>query len=306
MKVVTSGQTYLDIDAYAGCIAYAELLRLQGHEAVAASAAPLNESISATVRSWRAPIVTDYVPSDQDTFILVDISNPEWIDKVANLERIDEVIDHHPGFEDFWHKRLGDRAKIEFIGAACTLVYEQWQLAGLDEQMSELSARLLLCGILDNTLNFGAKVTTKRDLDAYEALKVKSNLPDFWTGQYFTECQDAILLDPIKAIGNDTKVVEFRTYDQPVCVGQLAVWDAPQVIGKHQQKFHDVLSGMNSQWFMNLISVGERKSYFLTDNKEVQAWSSKLLGVQYEDTVAIANRLWLRKEIIKADIESAH
>lgn len=305
MRVVTAGQTYMDIDAYAGCIAYAELLQLQGHDAVAASAAELNESISMTVRSWRATLVTDYIPSEKDTFTLIDISNPEWIDKAAKLERIDEVIDHHPGFEDFWRERLGNKAKIEFIGAACTLVYEKWQLAGLYDQMSELSARLLLCGILDNTLNLGARITTERDVAAYEALKIKSNLPDTWTGQYFTECQDAILLDPVKAIGNDTKVVDFRTYDLPIRIGQLAVWDARQVIHEHQQKFHDVLAGMNSQWFINLISVGERKSYFLTDSKEVQAWSSKLLDIQYEDTVAVADRLWLRKEIIKADIDNA-
>lgn len=30
MKIVTSGLKFLDIDAYAGCIAYAELLRLKG------------------------------------------------------------------------------------------------------------------------------------------------------------------------------------------------------------------------------------------------------------------------------------
>lgn len=56
MKIVTSGAPYMDIDAYGGCVAYAELLRILGSHARAVSTAPLNESISKTVRSWQAPL----------------------------------------------------------------------------------------------------------------------------------------------------------------------------------------------------------------------------------------------------------
>lgn len=52
VKVITSGSSYLDIDAYGGCIAYAELLNLLGYEAKAVSSAKLNESITPTIRSW--------------------------------------------------------------------------------------------------------------------------------------------------------------------------------------------------------------------------------------------------------------
>lgn len=69
MKIVTSGANYLDIDAYACAVAYVELLKLQGEDAIAFSTAPLNESISTTVRSWNAPLTNDYSPSDDDTFI---------------------------------------------------------------------------------------------------------------------------------------------------------------------------------------------------------------------------------------------
>lgn len=55
MRVVTSGSAYVDIDAYAGCVTYAELLQVQGNEAEAISTAPLNESISKTVRNWGSP-----------------------------------------------------------------------------------------------------------------------------------------------------------------------------------------------------------------------------------------------------------
>lgn len=305
MKIITSGAAYVDIDAYAGCIAYAELLNLQGVKAKAISTAPLNESISKTVRSWKTPLHNEYTSSSNDTFALIDLSDPAHFDTFVDLERVDEVIDHHPGFEQYWHNRIGDKADIEFIGAACTLIFERWKAAGLLEKMSITSAQLLICAILDNTLNFGAKVTTQRDIDAYNTLIAQAELPADWTAQYFTECQKAILEDIVSAIGNDKKVLTFNSYAQPICFGQLVAWDAQQVLVKHNKTIGKTLSAVKPDWFMNLISVSEGKSYFISDNKAVQAWLSDLLGIKFDGSVAIAERLWLRKEVIKQNITAS-
>ena len=304
MRIITSGFRYADIDAYAGCVAYAELLQKQGVDAQAVSTAPLNESICKTIRSWQAPIQNAYTPSDDDTYTLIDISEPEYFEKIVAHDRIDEIIDHHPGFESYWQEKIGDKSQIEFIGAACTLVYERWRDAGLLREMSMTSARLLVSGILDNTLSFGAKITTPRDVDAYNVLLAQSELPADWTAQYFTECQDAILDDIVVAIQNDTKLLSFKSFDHPICFGQLVVWDAEKVLSEHQDVIQKTLENMNPNWFMNLISVGERKSYFVTDNEEVQAWLTKLLNVQFDGKVATAEHLWLRKEVIMQDISN--
>lgn len=303
MKVVTSGAKYIDIDAYAGCIAYAELLQLQGEDALAVCTAPLNESVSDTVRSWNAPIKNAYEPSENDEFILIDVSEPEQFDQIVNLEKVSQVIDHHPGLEQYWQDKIGDKAVIEFIGAACTLVYESWKSANLLDKMSIVSARLLICSILDNTLNFGAKVTTQRDVEAYEALLKIAELPDNFTSQYFTECQNAILQDLIVAIQNDAKILQFRTYGEPISVGQLVVWDGSKIFQESQETIEQTLASIKPDWFMNLVNVGEGKSYFITKNTDVQNWLEKLLNVRFSNNVAVADHLWLRKEIIKQDIE---
>ena len=302
MKIVTSGANYLDIDAYACAVAYVELLKLQGEDAIAFSTAPLNESISATVRSWNAPLTNDYSPSDDDTFILVDVSEPDFLDKTVELDKVIEVIDHHLGFEEYWQERIGDKLHIEFIGAACTLVYERWKASGLFDSMSTLSARLLVCGILDNTLNFGAKVTTPRDIEAYDQLLAKANLPEDWTAQYFSECQASIMQDVANAIQNDTKTVAFKSFKQPVSFGQLVVWDGKQTLAEHQEQLEVTMSAQKSEWFLNVVSVGERTSYFVTDNATIQAWLKNLLGIEFVGSVATADRLWLRKEVVKQDI----
>lgn len=304
MKVVTSGSRYIDIDAYAGCVAYAELLRLQGHDAKAVCVAPWNESICASVREWNAPIETSYTPSKDDSFILIDVSDPEQFEEFVDVNRVMEIIDHHPGLEAFWEQRIGKDAHIEFIGAACTQVYEQWKLAGLFDKMSLVSARLLIAGILDNTLSFGAKVTTNRDKQAYEALLQKADLHDNWTEQYFTECQDAIFADIGSATTNDSKILTFISLPGTIGVGQLVVWNTDEVLEHHKAVIEQALSKINPKWFLNLVSIGDGKSYFVSEDTEVKAWLSRLLGVSFNGSVAQADRLWLRKEIMKADIEA--
>lgn len=306
MKIVTAGARYADIDAYAGCAAYAELLQKQGYPAKAVIEAVPNQSIPTIVRSWSTDIANIYQPSDEDTFILVDVSEPDYFEAFVDRDRIDEVIDHHPGLETYWQERIGAGAIIEHVGAACTQIFEKWEKAGILAQMSETSSRLLMCGILDNTLNFGAKITTDRDRHAYKELRKLANLPEDWPAQYFSACQDGIVADLVQAVRDDTKTMsDFKTFPGAIAVGQLAIWNGPELASKSFETFSKVLVEDQPRWFMNLISIKDGRSYFVTDNLEMQAWLCELLGVKFDGNMATADRMWLRKEIKKADIVRA-
>ena len=304
MKIITSGLSYLDIDAYACSIAYAELLNLQGEEAVAVSTATLNESIPKIVRSWGAPLLTTHNPSNDDEFVIVDVSEPEFLDRIVEVDRVIEVIDHHVGYEAFWQQRIGDKADIEFVGAACTQIYERWVEAGLFDKMSQLSARLLVCGILDNTLNFGAVITTQRDVDAHQALLAKAELPAEWTAIYFTDCEKDITDDPVGSLKNDTKSVSFKSHPVELKFGQLVVWDGKKLLDNSKIELAKTMATLSPNWMINLISVSEKKNYLISDQQETREWLSNLLNVEFDDSVAITDRLWLRKEIIKQDLDS--
>jgi inorganic pyrophosphatase len=302
MIIVTSGARYIDIDAYACCVAYAELLNLMGKPALAVSTAVWNESITKSIRALDAPFTTSYAPQSDDEFIAMDLSDPAHFDGVVDLNRVIEVHDHHPGFEQYWADNIGRGSNIEFIGAAATLVYEQWVKAGKVGQMSRVSAELLAAAILDNTLNFGASVTTKRDKDAYTFLAERAQLDDAWVARYFTECQESILADLSEALQNDTKFLQFNGLDGKLCLGQMVVWDAKSVIADELETIAAVLGGMQPAWMANVVSISEGKSYFVAQNDQVKAWAENLLHVKFDGLVATADRLWLRKEIMKAGL----
>lgn len=303
MKIVTSGLNYLDIDAYGGCIAYAELLKLQGEDAVAFSSATINESVTKTVLSWKVEFANNYAKNIDDSFILIDVSEPDYLEKYVDIDRVEEVIDHHVGFEEFWKVRLSEgKANIEFIGAACTQVYEKWVSANLLSDMSETSARLLISGILDNTLNFKAGVTTQRDLDAYESLLQLAYLPPDWTARYFTECQESIFDDVQVALKNDTKMMQFKNLNaDSIAFGQLVIWDAKKATNEYRSKIEQAMEAISDNWFINVVSINEGKSYFICSNDIVGEWATKILDVHFSDGLAEANRLWLRKEVFKQD-----
>lgn len=304
MKVVTSGSTYLDIDGYSGCIAYAELLRLQGQEAIAASTAVYNESITASVRSWGGELQRDHESHSGDEFVLIDVSEPKFFDKIVRLDAVSEVIDHHPGFEAYWQERLGDKAVIEFIGAACTLVYEKFVAAGKLGGISQTSARLLITGILDNTLNFKAHVTTDRDKKAYKQLTDYADLPAGWPAQYFSECQQVITNDLAAAIKNDVKSME-HIEGLPDWLGQLVIWDAAALLQASRPRITEIMSNKGGSWAMNIISINEGKNYLLADDPAVQANLARFLGTSFHNGIATTARLWLRKEIMKAAFSSS-
>lgn len=303
MHIITSGDTYLDIDAYAGIIAYAELLNAQHIDAKPISSAALNASVSPKVRAWGSTIETTYTPQLHDEFALIDISEPAFFDRIVKHSQIKEIIDHHMDFKAMWEAKLGERAHIEFVGAACTLVYERWVQAKLLGQMSQTSARLLMCGILDNTLNFGAAVSTDRDEEAYRQLAQIADLSEDWPAIYFTDCQQVILDNIPAAIADDLKKnVRYPLLTEELQVGQLALWDAQEVLAEHLPTIRETLRAY-PKWYMNVISLKDNTSYFICEDTAIQAWLSGLLGVTFEGDMAIASRMWLRKEIMKQAID---
>lgn len=297
MKVVTSGSAYLDIDAFAGCIGYAELLNIEGEEAVTASSAPLNESITTRLRGLGS-VATN---AQSNEFVVIDVSDPSFFDPITRSGEVVEVIDHHPGFEQFWQEKLGDRAQIEEVGAACTQVAERWRSASKLGLMKPQTAELLAAGILDNTLNFTAQITNERDRVAYKLLQQIGELPEDFAARYFSDVQLAMEADLKTAIINDAKQLKDVS-KLPEYMGQLVVWDANTIISQRLDDVRVAMDSLTTDWGMNVVSISEANSYFLGSTKEAEAKLASLLGVEFRDGISNPHPIMLRKEILKAAI----
>ncbi|MBQ7911921.1 MAG: DHH family protein [Clostridia bacterium] len=296
--LVTAGSTYLDIDAYACAVAMAELLRLEGYEALAYSNASANYSVTPSL-SEDGQVLRALPPHFRERdarYVIVDVSDPDYIKDSVPLDRVREVYDHHVGFEAYWQERIGDGARIEFIGAAATLIYREWTAKGLKDRMSPATARLLVAAILDNTLNLTSSNTTKEDREAFAALCAQGEITPDWCAAYFTEVQSLVEADLKNALMGDLKRLR-DTEILPPRMAQLCVWDTRRILDRLPE-IRGWFEGPDG-WMINIIDLQEKCSYFVCDDTERQGKIGTIFGVTFEDGVAKTPVSYLRKQIIK-------
>lgn len=297
MIIVTSGARYIDIDAYAGIIAYAKLLNLKGENAIAYSSSPLNESVTNSIRNSKYTISNQINLTDNDEFIILDVSDPDFFDKSVDMARIIQIIDHHYGFEDYWNSKSNVDTIIEKIGSVATIIFELYEKENLLEDLDKDMCLLLMSAILDNTLNFKAKVTTSRDIEAYKKLEKLSNSNFNYAEFYFNECENEINKNLKEAILNDTKLDNSSGKVPPV-FSQLTVWDASSILDDINL-IYESLNTFKKPWLMNLISLKDGKSYLISNDDNIKLNLETTFNCKFINDITILSNVWLRKEIIK-------
>lgn len=302
--VVTAGPTYLDIDAYACIVAMAELLQLKGENVFAYSSAPFNYSISNMLADGCqiiSQLPTDFIKEDA-SYIIVDVSDPEFLKDSVPLNNVIGIYDHHVGAEEYWKNRIGDNSHIEFIGAAATLIFREWQISRLIDKMKGSTALLLIAAILDNTLNLTSANTTAADINAFNELCEKENINKDWCEAYFSDVQKSVEDDLKNAVFNDIKII--RNNDVlPNRIAQLCVWDSSNILNKLSDIRRWFAVSADS-WMLNLIDIKHRCSYFVCDSICHQKKLEKVFNIHFESGVAKTEASYLRKEIIKISLNA--
>jgi len=285
--IITSGQRYTDIDGLASTIAYKEI----EPSSLVVLPGPLNQSITPTIKNWPFEFLIELPPGNYQ-FIIMDISEPEWIPKFATEERIIKIYDHRFGFEDYWQEKLRKNAKIEMVGACATLIWEE--IINLGIKPNFLTSNLLYTAIISNTLNLKASVTTPRDIKAIEQLKSIISLPKNWIEKYYQEVEAGIYNDPGKAILGDTK----GTPD--LVIGQIELWDSQNFINNYLKEIEQAMESFgNPNWFFTSPSISEGKNYLYTKSKTIQKKLQEIIEAQFIGNLGTTKKLWLRKEILK-------
>ncbi len=291
--VVTSGRKYIDIDAYASIVAYRELLKKQGNNATASTLSTLNQSIPPLILELKYHLDPVDI-SKEAKYIVLDTSNPGFFDERVTNDNLVEVIDHHTGFEDYWKNYQNIKTQIEFIGSVCTLIYEKIIRSGHTEMLDIDICKLLIAGILDNTLNLKASITTNRDRNAYSELLRLGSVPENFYKEYFSACESEIMKDLEKAIKDDLKIEKAGML--PEAIGQIIVLNLDNFDYK---KMKEVFTRY-PEWIMNVILLEEGKSYIYFGGDGVQQRLERLFGKKCEnDNLLILDKFLLRKQIMK-------
>ena len=292
--IITSGRKYIDIDAYASMIAYRELLRaISDDKIIASTTAILNQSVPPLILDLKYSL-DDLAENENNEYILLDVSNPDFFDKQVILNEIVEIIDHHTGFERYWADYPNIKTQIEFIGSVCTLIYEKIIKSRHTEILDTDMCKLLIAGILDNTLNLKASITTNRDYHAYNELLKLGNVSEDFYKEYFSACEFEIMKDFAKAIKNDLKIEKAGVL--PEVIGQMIVLNLDNF---NHEKMNEIFADY-PEWMMNVILLEEGKSYIYFGGKGVRQRLEQLFDKECEDdNLLVLDKFLLRKQIMK-------
>lgn len=301
-KIIVGGNAYADIDVVACALAYKQLLEILGNQASAVITPPLNATVPSIMHTWLQEIETTFVyKADECSFILVDVSDPHHLNDFVHLDTIQEVFDHHYGFQDYWAKKLKDKACIEFVGACATLIWEQFKKYNAELKITPINANLLYTAIIANTLHFKAHITHARDINAAQEILPLTSLDSAWITHYYSEVQKTILHDPLESLARDTKVITI--FGKKVFFSQIELYDALpllETIQKEWEKYRDTsLRIPNTHHILSIVSIKEGKNYIITSDTIL---SDLIRGITHgvlHDNFLITSRLWLRKEILK-------
>lgn len=294
---VVGGRAYADIDVLACVAAYSQMLCFQGHFSKGVITGPWNQTIPNSIRSW--PIIIDKTfntPTDPASYILMDVSDPNHLEKFVAVEDVIEVYDHHFGYEQFWKERLPNDTHIEPVGACATLIWETILKNHIDRFMSRVNCELLYTAIFANTLNFQSQMTSPRDIDAANDLEDCMSLRDSWKAFYYQEIADAFDDDLTAHVLDDTKTIDLN--DSMIYFGQVELWNAAKMVKVFNKRFNPV--DLNAEWLVNIVSIEEGCSYLYCKSARIKELLEQIvLGKEIGSHFFQTERLWQRKELLR-------
>lgn len=300
---------YADIDVYASIVAYTDLLNQRGKLARAyiPSKTP-NYSVLQILR-MKEYEDAEFQLKVGDEAIILDVSIPEVINKMVLDAQILELIDHHAGYETYWRERLGTKAIIEPIGAVATSIFEWWGECWDYGKMEPKIAKLLLAAILDNTLNFNAKITTERDRVATERLARMIGVSvDEFAEWYFDEVSSGVMENLGQALRLDCKKAHFPknsflSDDSWLAFGQITIWEM-QDLKSERTRVEKIMEHCArdlacDNWLVNIISLFEKRNYLLASSNKCEEYFARLLASEEVNDWLVTKQLYLRKEIMQ-------
>lgn len=304
--IITSGEKYIDIDAFSCAFAYRELLLAEGNLVETVLPGSANHSVTDFCRSLAGDFFVTKATLLPKKIVVVDISEPDFFPAFATPDKVGEVYDHHFGFEKFWEEKIGNRAKIEPVGACATLIWEEFQKRNHGE-ISRESAMLLALAIVSNTLNFRASITKNRDCTAFKELNTRFPLPPDTIKNLFLDQEKTLYQNIPEAIKGDTKTLFVPNFEKTFVIGQIELWESESFLHSHIDVIHKTMTSFqNPHWILSSPSISEGKTFFVTEDPFLQKIFSEEMHAVFNENFGVAPRLWLRKEILQKLLHRSH
>ena len=240
-----------------------------------------------------APVLIEKIEKDQQV-ILVD--HNEFAQSADGIEdaKVIEVIDHHRIYGFQTTEPLYYTAKP--YGCTCTILYNMFKEENIE--IEKLEATLMASAIISDTLLLKSPTTTKKDVEALEALAKIANIDINTYGLDMLKAGTDLSSFSIDEILNlDAKKVDIK--GKNVIVNQVNTASIPDVMEmkeKLEAGMNEIIEKENLDLFLLLITdIVNSNSQAIVLGKEA-GLIEKSYGVKLENNTALLNGIVSRKK----------
>ncbi len=304
MNILITAKINPDIDGVASILAYAHLLRSQGHDVVAGIYGVPQEEVNYFITKHHFKVDTTNIDtqiSPDTQVVIVDGSSLKGMHPDIKAQQVTEIIDHR--IVDYVEGSFPQaKIQIEPVGAAATLIVERYM-----HTKTSLPADLglLLFGaIVHNTLWLKSTNTTQRDIVALAHLAPSIPNPRIITQEMFEYAAEAIAKDPASLVKDGKQIVLDGTQ---VGIYQHIVWDIATT------EINELISlavyanqqATGSAWsYIIITSISHGKTLLFCPDQTGQSVLSSKLKIRFTENYALLPQLALRKQILEELLKS--
>lgn len=301
MKIIVS---YIepDIDGVSCMYAYSELLKRKGEQVdyYIWGTPKLEVRLVCDLFGIKLNPIKE-IPDEENQFIITDFNSFDQVQDRVEREEIIEIIDHHGLSRDISTYKACSRVQIDRIGAAATIVAERYKMSGLIP--SREACILLYYGIISNSINLKANITSDRDI---EMTKWLNSICDDISEEkipYIFEKKSIIKDDNLRTEMECERAMQ--THNKDVIVGQLEICNIEDFIAERKEKIEEVLAQILEEkkpdyLLINIVDILNGYSLVYCNIDKSKRLVEKILGLKFDGSIARFGGLVQRKEITKA------
>ncbi len=304
MKKYIFGHKNPDTDTIVSSILYAEFLTSLGEDVEAVSLGEMNQETKFVMEKFGvSPLrVVESLPEGSCVVLMDHNERKQCIDNIDELEVV-TVIDHHR-FDFSTAGPLNIRA--EPLGSTCSILYKMFLEQGYE--ITKDGARLLITGIISDTLFFRSPTTTSEDRAIVDELNKMACVEDLeaYSMEMFNAKSDLGDICVKKMIKMDYK--EFLFGGKKYGVGVIETTNPDYVFGRKDEivkalaeiKEADNLVGV----MVSVIDIiNEENKTIVTDSHEAEILMAVFRGEEIEHNVYSLGNIVSRKKQMVPHLE---
>lgn len=235
--------------------------------------------------------------NDRDIIIL-DTNDINSLSLNINILNVVEIIDHHiesESIRDFKNAKI----HIEIIGAVATLIAEKFYKQSVP--ISRESAILLYYGIISNSINLKAPITSVKDIEMANWLKeqCKEDITDEKIKEIFKKKSniEGSLREEMEA---DIKIV---MKEKSFTIAQLELVNVKDFLQNNIEKIKEVLNIIKKEKelnyiFLNCIDIFEGYNTIVTVDKDTEKLLEEILNIEVKNGIGKTENIIMRKQMI--------